>query len=292
MPYAQGKNLMKSAATLIGQDDCKSVKESALNACQRFLGRYKTEECGLAWFYHNNDVDAFLQDGPTCGLVALKLAANILRISQHESTNEIEDLLKVAQVLGFTNHGEMFSAQDMGLLAKKYYKLNFEVDNNGLDDYGKLIEHLCKGYSVVFPYDEDRNHEPCLKRGHKAHWAVLTGFLVGLKDRNPILTDICMDPMDENKTAIYQFHAQEGQSPQEFRTKHLFLIARQGKSRHYALWHWTDLNNSNKNLFEFVDADGDLEESERTNCVFTEGVQAGLCSKVVFLFPNSESSNS
>lgn len=65
MPYAQGKNLMKSAATLIGQGDCKSVKESALHVCQRFLACYKTEECGIAWFYHNNDVEDFLQDGPT-----------------------------------------------------------------------------------------------------------------------------------------------------------------------------------------------------------------------------------
>ena len=108
-------------------------------------------------------------------MVALKLAAHILKLSQHESTNEIKELLRVAQELGITHYGEMFSARDMGLLAKKYYKLNFEVNNNGLEDCRKLIKHLCAGYPVLVPYDEDRNHEPCLKRGHKAHWAVLSG---------------------------------------------------------------------------------------------------------------------
>ena len=69
----------------------------------------------------------------------------------------------------------MFSAKDMGLLAKKYYELRFTVVDNGLEDYVQLIKHLCKGYPILVPYDADRNHEPCLKRGQKAHWAVITG---------------------------------------------------------------------------------------------------------------------
>ena len=109
---------------------------------------------------------------------------------------------------------------------------------------------------------------------------------MGSKNENGMPTDICMDSADESVTAIHQFRLRKGQIPQEFWTKYLFLIARQGKSRHYSLWHWADLNNSNKNLVEFVDANkSNSEESERTNCVFTEGVKAGLCSKVVFLSP-------
>jgi hypothetical protein len=71
---SQGKNLMKSAASLIGKGDDKIMKECALNVimkecalnvCQNFLRRYETDGCNLTWFYHNNDVQAFLQDGPT-----------------------------------------------------------------------------------------------------------------------------------------------------------------------------------------------------------------------------------
>lgn len=111
----------------------------------------------------------------SCGLVALKLAAQILKISSKSGEGEIEALLKVAQENGFTYHGEMFSAQDMGSLARKYYKLSCNVVENGLNDIEKLKEHLCMGHPVLVPYDADKNHEPCLKRGHKAHWAVITG---------------------------------------------------------------------------------------------------------------------
>ena len=98
-----------------------------------------------------------------------------MKISRSKSTNEIEDLLKVAQENGFTYHGEMFSAQDMGLLAEQYYKLKYKVVNDSLEDYLGLLHHLYQGYPVLVPYDADRNHEPCLKKGHKAHWAVVTG---------------------------------------------------------------------------------------------------------------------
>ena len=30
---------------------------------------------------------------------------------------------------------------------------------------------------VMTRYDRDGNNEPCLKNGHKAHWAVFTGGL-------------------------------------------------------------------------------------------------------------------
>lgn len=120
----------------------------------------------------------------SCGLVALKLAGDILKRPQSNCTNKIEDLLKVAQDNGFTYHGEMFSARDMGLLAKKYYELTFDVINSGLDDYVQILDHLCRGYPVLIPYDADRNHEPCLKKGNKAHWAVITGMWSTLKIYN------------------------------------------------------------------------------------------------------------
>lgn len=29
----------------------------------------------------------------------------------------------------------------------------------------------------IFRYDSDANHEPCLKRGHRAHWILVHGYL-------------------------------------------------------------------------------------------------------------------
>ena len=64
-PLNQGKNLMKSAASLIGKEDDRIKKEFAFTVCQNFLHRHKVEDGNISWFYHNNDVEAFLQDGPT-----------------------------------------------------------------------------------------------------------------------------------------------------------------------------------------------------------------------------------
>ena len=107
------------------------------------------------------------------------------------------------------------------------------------------------------------------------------GFLVGFED-DILLTDACTD-VDNNVTSVDPFQLEDGQISGSFKTKHLFLLARQGKSRHYALWHWDQLKNSNTNLFQF-DEDR-MSDSSKNKCMFTEGVETGLCSKVVLLFP-------
>lgn len=30
-------------------------------------------------------------------------------------------------------------------------------------------------FDSVYRYDKDRNHEPCQRNGHKAHWACASG---------------------------------------------------------------------------------------------------------------------
>lgn len=186
-PSQERRNLMKLPASLIGKDKETTLKKSALNVCKDFVcfrcHRSMYQERLVSWLYHNNDVDSCLQDGPTCGLIALKLAADILRttgsqpILKESEENEIAELLQLSKDSGFSYHGEMFSARDMASLAKKYYNINFKVLSSGLEDCEGLVKHVFQGYPVVVPYDSDRNNEPCLKRGYKAHWAVITGEL-------------------------------------------------------------------------------------------------------------------
>lgn len=64
----------------------------------------------------------------------------------------------------------------------------------------------------------------------------------------------------------------------------VYLIARQGKSRHYFLCSWLDLHDSNRNLFEFPQYD--MEKSNKV--IFTDGLDNDLCSKAVYLFPAYE----
>ncbi len=39
----------------------------------------------------------------------------------------------------------------------------------------KVYDHRTKFLDSVYRYDEDFNHEPCQRSGHRAHWAVASG---------------------------------------------------------------------------------------------------------------------
>lgn len=47
---------------------------------------------------------------------------------------------------------------------------------------GQLI-FLNRPQMLKYRYDSDFNHAPCLKNGHKAHWALVIGCLIDENDR-------------------------------------------------------------------------------------------------------------
>ena len=48
-----------------------------------------------------------------------------------------------------------------------------------LRDASFLHEELALSRSLfLVPYDTDFNQEPCLRKGHKAHWALIVGKLI------------------------------------------------------------------------------------------------------------------
>lgn len=117
-------------------------------------------------------IEPILQIGPCCGIVALSMLFN--------GKISVEKLLNEAQENGFTKNGEMFSADFMFELLDR----NLNEDDNlhvnlydGIlnnDDIKKKIEN---GSVLLVPYDADVNNSPCLKNGHKAHWAIILGYL-------------------------------------------------------------------------------------------------------------------
>ncbi|CAD7090624.1 unnamed protein product [Hermetia illucens] len=68
-------------------------------------------------------------------------------------------------------------------------------------------------------YDPDFNHGPCLKLGHKAHWALIIGYMIDADD--------------------------------EF-----YVLARHGKTKNIAVWPLKALSASNSNLIEFAQPKG------------------------------------
>ncbi|XP_005182979.2 actin maturation protease [Musca domestica] len=83
----------------------------------------------------------------------------------------------------------------------------------------KVRDALRQGACLFVPYDPDFNHSPCLKSGHKAHWALIIGYLITDND--------------------------------EF-----YVIARHGKAKNLAVWSLQSLSDSNANLIEFAQPKG------------------------------------
>ncbi|XP_050711097.1 UPF0692 protein C19orf54-like isoform X3 [Eriocheir sinensis] len=121
-----------------------------------------------------------IQQGPQCGLVALSMASQVF-----PQTVEVEELLAAGRAQGITQHGEMFSATKLARLAEKTVSgLQAEVRRDVLSSPATLLQLLLQGDLVLVPYDAERNHQPGLKGGHKAHWGVVCGCLI----QSPALT--------------------------------------------------------------------------------------------------------
>lgn len=162
-----------------------------------------------------NNIPSMLQVGPTCGLLALSMLL--------DGDPAPEELLKTAKQLHYTNNGEMFSAKNL-------FKLICDTVSNvtrpggmpqiecqlheGQLNCAKVRSCLLDGACIFVPYDSDADNSPCLKFGHKAHWALIIGFLI--------------DEMDE-----------------------FYVIARHGKSKNLAVWSLKSISASNANLEEF-----------------------------------------
>lgn len=100
----------------------------------------------------------------------------ISKLENEQLEQETGDLLCLAQKNGFTKQGEMFSAENLAELSTMSYGLHTLVAENGFEDHRLVLSHLAKRSPVLVPYDAAKNHEPCMAQGHRAHWAVLTGW--------------------------------------------------------------------------------------------------------------------
>lgn len=233
----------------------------------------------LQWLLYNKYVPSLIQDGPQCGLVALWMAGQLLA---PQDSITLEQLVSVAVHRGYTAQGEMFSAFNMGLLAEEVFPCRAQLLTGGMggENRAAIIRHLATGLPLLIPYDEDFNHQPCLKRGHKSHWAVASGVLLGVQPGS--LTG----QLQADGTVPGLFYPPcPGRPPAE--SREVCLLAKQGKSLRYQLWDFTEVQDSNAQLAELHPQ----RESDGTVYVLPEGgVRAGLCGQVVLLQPNTDSS--
>ncbi|KPP70547.1 hypothetical protein Z043_110613 [Scleropages formosus] len=228
----------------------------------------------LQWVLFNKYVPSLIQDGPQCGLVALWMAAHLL---QSPTELSIERIVKVAKERGYTAQGEIFSAHDMALLAEEMCGCRAERLTGGMSgpNFGLILKHLASGKPVLIPYDEDFNHEPCQRRGHRAHWAVASGILLALKEG-------CLNKEEFQPDPGVPWLLLPGDSPAcpMEGIQDAFVLAKQGKSLHYQLLGLEKLAQSNAQLKEMDPkraADGSVYILPQG------GMEVGLAGQVVLL---------
>ncbi|KAM9632552.1 actin maturation protease isoform 1-T1 [Trichechus inunguis] len=260
--------LEKSGPVPTGREDVKRL-------LKLHKDRFRSD---LQWILFCADLPSLIQEGPQCGLVALWMAGTLLA---PPSGVPLERLVQVALERGYTAQGEMFSVADMGRLAQEALGCQVELLCGGLGgpNRDRVLQHLIAGHPLLIPYDEDFNHEPCQRKGHKAHWAVSTGVLLGV----PGVPSL---GYAEDPELAGLFHpvpstpCQPPPLPEEGSPGTIYLLSKQGKSWHYQLWDYDQVRESNLQLTEFSPsraADG------WSYVVPAGGLQSGLCGQALLL---------
>jgi len=175
-----------------------------------------------------------IQQGPTCGFVALFLASDAAGLVKEEEDGvDVADMLAWARMLGFTKGGEMFSAEWLARIGNEFYKLgHFEVV--GFPSVVDIMKVVNNGNAFLIPYDCDKNFDPMNRDGEGAHWAAVVGYFVVEKKEG----------LDEESKKIEVKKVDS----EEVKEDEFYVVAYQGKSRHPTLWKYLDLKTSNNQL--------------------------------------------
>lgn len=92
-----------------------------------------------------------------------------------------------------------------------------------------LVSWMDSGAAVLVAYDCEKNHEPAMRNGRGAHWAILVGYLYVETNTTVIRSAADVSVDDEHAFYVFAFH---------------------GKSRHMGLWSYSILRQSSFNLLE------------------------------------------
>ncbi|XP_047450371.1 UPF0692 protein C19orf54 homolog [Mugil cephalus] len=254
-----------------------AVEGDHTEACMLLSQRESSFRKDLQWILVNTYVPSLIQDGPQCGLVALWMAAHLRR---PQLSVDMETVVQTARNRGYTAQGEMFSAENMALLAEEVCNCRAELLSGGLtgNNAAAIITHLWGKQPVLIPYDEDYNHEPCQRSGHRAHWAVVSGVLLGVDQ-----CSVNKEDSQPHPTLPWLFLATDGSPPcpvGSAAVKEVYILAKQGKSLRYQLWDLDSVAQSNQQLRTM----GPQRADDGTQYVVPPGgVEAGLAGQAVLL---------
>ncbi|CAG9534799.1 unnamed protein product [Cercopithifilaria johnstoni] len=180
------------------------------------------ENRGAVAFVRN--VEPILQNGPQCGLVAVQMVAQAYGLP----IRNMEEIFYHAKQKGYTNYGEMFSADWLADVAVSLWPM-LDVTVENIPSTIRMEQFIQENALLLIPYDCDKNHQPCNRGGHSAHWCLVIGFLCPVKELVTITWNTAIAHTCSKATHVFCIH---------------------GKSRHLAVWKYSQLVASNFNLRE------------------------------------------
>ncbi|PNJ19071.1 C19orf54 isoform 10 [Pongo abelii] len=173
----------------------------------------------------------------------------------------------------------------MGRLAQEVLGCQAKLLSGGLGGPNRdlVLQHLVTGHPLLIPtsYDEDFNHEPCQRKGYKAHWAVSAGVLLGVR-AVPSLGYTEDPELPGLFHPVLGMPCQPPSLPEEGSLGAVYLLSKQGKSWHYQLWDYDQVRESNLQLTDFSPS---RATDGRVYVVPVGGVRAGLCGQALLLTP-------
>ena len=198
------------------------------------------------WLCFSNPTSPMLQEGPQCGLVSLTIAINA--INKHQQHQSVSPVFQLARERGFTNLGEIFSVDSMASLAEELLpecKVSI-VESSKLEETVWLVDALLDGSLMLLPYDCKPDHSPGLAGGQKAHWALVTGFLLPCSNTTR-LPSSSSTPLPGCPN-FYELSNTATLPSQMVNSQDMMLVARQSKSVLLGLWSARHLALSCRNL--------------------------------------------
>lgn len=209
---------------------------------QKMCLRFQLFELSNPIRFKYTPLKSIIQEGPQCGLVALAMC------TREPSKEIVQKIYLDAKTNNFTYNGEMFSAIDMLELSKNCLPNHIEL-YEGVLFSEHIIQFLFNGGLMLVPYDSDKNHSPCNLKGHKAHWAVISGIIET--------------------------------------SNNIFIFAKHGKSGNLTFWELSALSKSNAQLIEFS-PDRKLTDIEYKLPDGGLSGTSGLQNKSILLYPEAQ----
>ena len=223
-----------------------------LNECfkfsfDNFIEKQENNEKFLVYLF---PIKTKLQQGPTCGMLAILLSIGLF-LPDTEIT--LQKLLDLAFDLKISLKGELFSVFYFENLVNS--TLLIKADVLKFLDSSSLISLLNNQKIVAICYNKDKNHEPCCDRNNP-HWCLIIGYV----EQDNSLSEKLNFKSLENFIAPVKKNYE--QTPQN-----LNLVCIHGKSLRYFIWKYSDLIKSNQSLYHYppnpgfvIPDDGDMKQ--------------------------------